>query len=111
MRMMIKHMISGRMLLECLKNELSVSARMIISGKSEPVRAVLVQKYITTEERNTVAAALIASLAVSVTDMLSSGTMFSLSSTEMKKAIIQIWLILILIQVWVSKDLHASCRV
>ena len=75
------------------------------------VLVALAQNFISIEAKSTVVESLPVELAVTVTDMLNFGTMFSHSSTMTAMATIHHLSIQTLIQVWDLKDLLALCKV
>ena len=86
-------------------------AKQTTSGNTAQALAVLVQKFILTVAKNTVAVHLIVVQVASATDLQNSGTMFLLSLITMATTTTLRSTIPISIQVWVLKDLLAFCRV
>ena len=110
MKMMTRRTRFGQSKTELIRHTLFVSARLIISGSTVQVHAVPARKFTLTVEKSTAVAHPIAVPDVNVTDLRSSGIMYSASLTMTATAIIQSLHKRILIQVWVLKGLHALCR-
>ena len=94
----------GKISLDCRRIGLSGLGKMTTFGKSELDHVGLARKYISIVEKNTDVASQIASQDANATDMLNSGTMFSLNTIEMSRVTIQTCQNLTLIQEWVWKD-------
>ena len=78
-RQMMKHLIYGIRKSVLHLKEYSDLVRRITSGSMAKALAALAARFILTAARNTAAAALIAAPAVSATDMLNFGIMFSVN--------------------------------
>ena len=85
--------------------------KMTTSGNTVQVLAALVRKYILTAAKNTAAVSRAAVSAVNVTDLWKFGTLYLRSLTRTRTVTITVYRTLILIQVWVLKDLPLLCRV
>ena len=110
MKMMMKLLKYGRNQ-ACRRRELLNSARMTTSGKSDQDHVDHVQNCILTEVKNMDVEVLTVNRAVTATDILNSGTMFSHSFQKKKTVHIAIQLIQTLTPVWAWKEWLALCRV